>query len=152
MSKKSRLILDKMKKYVMIRKVAKRKDTMKILLVEDERSLQLALKKSFERYIPNCHVTCAESAERALTLIHEGFALILTDMNLGYGAMSGWELGRTLRRQGVNCQIVYMSGSPLADQAEEVKEDLTQGRVQAFFEKSHPRQIIQGVHDLLLPE
>ncbi|MFH0857183.1 MAG: response regulator [Candidatus Magasanikbacteria bacterium] len=133
----------------MMRKLTHKKDTMKILVVEDDRSLQLALKKMIERCIPGCHVECAESAKTALTLIHKEFDLILTDMNLGYGVMSGWELGRTLRKQGVKCLIAYMSGSPLADQPGEVQDDVALGRVQGFFEKSNPRKMIEGILHLL---
>jgi PAS domain S-box-containing protein len=85
----------------------------RVLLVEDEAPLCKLAQKALTRL--GYHVTCASSAEEALSVWHssrERFALVLTDM-VTPGPLSGLDLCRELAGTDRNLRLIITSGYSL---------------------------------------
>ena len=82
----------------------------RILVVDDEEDLREILRFNLEA--EGYAVDTAASAEEALAL-RPGFSLILLDVMMG--GMSGYEMARTLRRQGDQTPIIFLTARDAHD-------------------------------------
>jgi DNA-binding response OmpR family regulator len=79
---------------------------MKILLLEDDKTLHYSLKAYLE--MESFHVSSAFSAEEAYDLSYEGsFDLYIFDVNLGID--NGFEVLKSLRNAGDNTATIYIT-------------------------------------------
>ncbi|MGE4593289.1 response regulator [Alcaligenes sp.] len=86
-----------------------------VLIAEDNPINQVTLREQLERL--GCQVTLAQDGEEALSL-WDGHShdLLLTDVNMPN--MTGYELARRLRAQGMNAPIVGITANAMRDEAQ----------------------------------
>lgn len=90
----------------------------RILLVDDDAPFRSAVKTSIEKL--NMKVFEAENGLIALKfLLSNEVDLILSDVNMP--EMTGFELSRALRDQGIRTPIVLVTGNPLYTKADAVQ-------------------------------
>jgi DNA-binding response OmpR family regulator len=88
-----------------------------ILIIEEEVMLRLCIAVEFEA--AGWRVLQTATAEEALLLLERHTpTLVFTDIQLG-GALTGWEVGKECRRQGV--PVIYTSGAVSPQSKKRVK-------------------------------
>ncbi|PIR00528.1 MAG: sigma-54-dependent Fis family transcriptional regulator [Nitrospinae bacterium CG11_big_fil_rev_8_21_14_0_20_45_15] len=91
-----------------------KKNTLKILVVDDEEDMRLALETTLKR--EDYQTDSAENGQQALEkLEQEDFNLIVTDVKMP--GMSGLELLRTVKSRWPNIQVVMMTAFEIIDNA-----------------------------------
>ena len=124
---------------------------MKILVVDDERDIQMLFEQRFRKEIRSGQIILAFafSGEEALTYLnlhHHEAVLILSDINMP--GMSGLELQRHLNESGLNIPIVFISGQA----TEQTRERALKSGAIGFFDKPFSiRSLlasIQSIEDL----
>lgn len=95
------------------------KPGLHILVAEDNPLNQATLREQLERL--GCQVTLAQDGEEALALWDgKQHDLLLTDVNMPN--MTGYELARRLRAQGVTAPIIGITANAMLDEAQRCKE------------------------------
>ena len=91
-----------------IRSVNPEHANARLLLVEDEDALRIAL----ERFLSNTFdvTACSDGASAASLLVREQFDVVLTD--IGLPGMSGTDLLRLVRTYDLDVPVVLMTGAP----------------------------------------
>ena len=80
---------------------------MKILILEDERTLAL----SMQEFLEDCHyeVDCYRNAERAFDVIYKkGYDLLLLDVHVN-GQQNGFELLEKLRKMNISTPAIFVT-------------------------------------------
>jgi DNA-binding NtrC family response regulator len=91
-----------------------RRESIRVLVVDDERPTRLLLEKELPR--AGCAVTCAESGEGALDQVRaKDFDVILLDLKMP--GMGGMEALRRIRESGAAAEVVILTGHPDVDSA-----------------------------------
>src|SRR5262249_15220794 len=81
----------------------------RILLVDDDRSLQSSLSRLLSRL--GHQVEVCENGEQAITLCSEKtFDLVLMDYNLGYGKLDGTQTAQRLTRAHSHLPVIIVTG------------------------------------------
>ena len=83
----------------------------RILVVDDEEDLREILRFNLEA--EGYEVMTAASAEEALSLMGNGFALLLLDVMMG--GMSGYDLARVLRERGDQTPVIFLTARDTHD-------------------------------------
>lgn len=87
---------------------------LRFLVVDDDYHNRVLCKRAIETYL-GVEVRTAESVEEALNIFqNEKFDLVLTDKDMGIGAMNGIELSLRIKEIEPLIPIVLMSGKPPA--------------------------------------
>src|SRR4051794_34306249 len=89
-----------------------------ILVVDDEPLVALWLEDTLSEY--GYDVVVAHDAIEALELIgntDSRFSALLTDIDLGRGLPTGWDVADSARRLDPSFPIIYMTGKSAADWA-----------------------------------
>jgi DNA-binding NtrC family response regulator len=82
---------------------------IRVLVVDDERSLRFLMEKELPR--AGCLVTCAESGEDALERLRtQEFDVVLMDLKMP--GMGGLEALRRVRESGASAEVVVLTGHP----------------------------------------
>ncbi len=93
------------------------KSRLRLLLVEDEPLIRVALADALERAgYPTIESGSGQDAISQLELA--SFAAVVTDIRLGVG-LSGWDVARFARQQHPRIAVVYMTGDSAFDWASE---------------------------------
>lgn len=82
-----------------------------VLVVEDEEPLRELLQHALED--DGFAVAFAPSGEEALAMLdtdHASFRVVLTDVNLASGGLTGWDVARRARELAPRVPIIYMTG------------------------------------------
>jgi len=120
---------------------------MRILIVEDEKSLVEILKEEFKSH--GYDVDIAEDGERAMEkMIEKKPDLVLLDLLLpkkdGFAVMHDMKLDETLK----NIPVVIISN---LGQDEEIKRGLALGAIDYFVKSQHPlKEIVEKVRKYLV--
>lgn len=86
-----------------------------VLVAEDNPINQATIREQLERL--GCQVTLAQDGEEALSLWDgNNHDLLLTDVNMPH--MTGYELARRLRTQGINAPIIGITANAMHDEAQ----------------------------------
>lgn len=87
-----------------------------IIVVDDEDDVREFLRRAFQRYAPHAEISAAADGPAALDLVRtHGCDLLITDHRMP--GMTGAELLRTLREQGLDCPIIVISADASAESA-----------------------------------
>ncbi len=115
-----------------------------ILVVDDEAELRQCLQMFLERQ--GCRVWTAATGQDALTLLQAHRpGILLLDLNLGRGSLSGIEVLRQGRAVSPETRVIVISGA--ADEATKV-EALALGAAR-YLEKPHNvQQVFSAVRDV----
>lgn len=93
-------------------------DLLIILVVEDELLIQHIAEETLDD--GGFKVDIATSAEDALQLLDDEsrrYRALVTDINLGHGTLSGWDVARRGREVNPELPVVYMTGDSAAEWA-----------------------------------
>jgi len=115
-----------------------------VLIVDDEAELCRFLKEFLE--LQTCHVWTSVNGQEAVALLrtHRPDVLLL-DLNLGRGALSGMEVLRQSRDVSPDTRVIVISG--VADETTKA-EVLALGAAQ-YLEKPHSAQtVLRAVQDV----
>jgi|HubBroStandDraft_6_1064221.scaffolds.fasta_scaffold110232_2 CheY-like chemotaxis protein len=91
---------------------------MLVLIVEDEHIIQLMLEDPF--VAGGYDVACADCGEDAVAMLQASGAAydaLITDLNLGRDALTGWEVAKCARALNPALPVVYMTGDGGGDWA-----------------------------------
>jgi CheY-like chemotaxis protein len=90
-----------------------------ILVVEDDVLIQHLAEETLRE--GGFAVVAASSGEQAVELLdapdHGKFRALVTDVNLGVGKLTGWDVGRHAREVTQDLAIVYMTGDSAGEWA-----------------------------------
>ena len=87
-----------------------------VLVVEDDTHIHDLLREALED--AGYSVTIAHTAAKALTALEDPgmvYAALVTDIRLGAGAPTGWDIARRGRELSPSLPIVYMTGDSGSD-------------------------------------
>lgn len=91
-------------------------ETVNVLVVEDEPLLMMSLEEALEE--GGFTVVRASNGEEAVRLLErdpDDVRAVLTDVNLGKGGLTGWDVARRARELKPNCPMVYVTANPAAE-------------------------------------
>jgi len=95
-------------------KVEQKANQLQVLLVEDDRSLQVAIRESLE--LENIRVLCADTGEQALLCLQEqSVHMVISDINMPN--MSGEDLLMIIRKQYPYLPVMLMTAYSSVDRA-----------------------------------
>ena len=119
----------------------KEEDKRKVLVVNDDEALLLAMKMMLRSY--SVQVLSATNVGDALShMAKNNIDIILSDVNLGDGEPSGYELLKKVRNDGKDMPFYMVSGYSVRDEAPKAKELGATGYIQLPIEDFQLKEIL----------
>lgn len=86
---------------------------MRIIICDDEKSIQFLLKQKtacfFAKKNISCEILCCDSGEEVLTLTRQGVSIDLLFLDIQMPGRNGMEIAKELRRQHKNISIIFVT-------------------------------------------
>lgn len=91
----------------------RRKNMMRIILCDDEKSIQSLLKQKITAFFAekniSCEILCCGSGEEVLSLAAQGMTIDLLFLDIQMPGKNGMEIARQLRRQQQSISIIFVT-------------------------------------------
>ncbi len=96
--------------------MAEDEGAIRVLVVDDEELIHLLIGDTLEE--GGYRVDTAAAPERALALLdqnHAEYRAVITDVNMGPGKPTGWDVARHARELSPDIPVIYMTGDSGGD-------------------------------------